>query len=455
MGNLAQELLARRTQPPPSMRAHAPSVPAELDAVVLRMMASDPNDRYPTPDAVMKALFPFLKPTSREQIVLPANGSCTDAPMDLSAADGAPKVHQVLIVDDEAGIRKFCRHALRAEGIQCDEVENGPQALAALHAKPYDLMVLDWSMPGMTGLEVARKVREAPPSPHLKILMFSGHTTTDELAKVLLVGADDFLTKPFSVVQFMARVKAALRVKDAQDRAAALNRQLLALNHQVGQNLHERNTDLGHARNAIVLVMAKLVGHRDTEQPSHLVRLRRYCRSLAEQAACLPMFTGKIDLPFIQSLECCAPLHDIGKVGLPDHILFKEGRLEPDERIIMQTHTVIGSDTLVEVTQEHGSAVAFLRMAIDIARHHHERYDGAGYPDKLKGEQIPLAARIVTLGDVYDALRCRRVYKPALSHNAAMQVMLEASPGQFDPNLLDAFRSCHADFERIFKELGE
>jgi response regulator RpfG family c-di-GMP phosphodiesterase len=285
--------------------------------------------------------------------------------------------------------------------------------------------------------------------------MFSGHTTTDDLAKVLLVGADDFITKPFSIVQFAARAKAALRVKDAQDRAEALNQQLLALNHQVGQNLHDRNTDLVHARNAMVLAMAKLVSYRDTEQGGHLLRTQLYCRALAEEAACLPAFSGQIDLPFIQTLECCAPLHDIGKIGLPDHILFKEGRLEADERIIMQTHTIIGSDTLAAVTKQHGSAVAFLQMAVAIARHHHERFDGAGYPDRLKGEDIPLAARIVALCDVYDALRCRRVYKPALSHVAAMQVMLEASPGHFDPNLLEAFRRCHADFERVFKELAE
>jgi cyclic di-GMP phosphodiesterase len=460
-GNLAQELVARRTLPPPSMRAVHASVPAELDAVVARMMASDPNNRYPTPEAVMKALVPFLKPESRELIVLPA-GNCSSSGSSVLPATPAPspaaapaKVHQAIIVDDESGIRKFCKHALRAEGILCDEAENGAQALAALHAKSYDLMVLDWSMPGMTGLEVARKVRENPPSPHLKIVMLSGHTTTDDLAKVLLVGADDFLTKPFSIIQLVARVKAALRVKDAQERADQLNQRLLAMNHQVGQNLHDRDSDLVHARNAMVLAMAKLVSHRDAERCGHLVRMQRFVRTLAEQAACLPAFAGQIDQAFIQSLECCAPLHDIGKVGLPDHILFKSGRLEPDERIIMQTHAVIGADTLVAVMKQHGQAVAFLKMAVDIARHHHERYDGTGYPDRLAGEDIPLAARIVCIGDVYDALRSRQTYKPALSHTASLQVMLEASPGQFDPHLLQAFRQCAGDFEKIFKEFPD
>jgi HD-GYP domain-containing protein (c-di-GMP phosphodiesterase class II) len=166
-------------------------------------------------------------------------------------------------------------------------------------------------------------------------------------------------------------------------------------------------------------------------------------------------FASQIDANFIQMLECCAPLHDIGKVGLPDHILLKPGKLDNDERIIMQAHTIIGADTLKTVLQQHGSAVAFLQMAIDIARHHHERFDGTGYPDKLSGNAIPLAARIVSIYDVYDALRSRRVYKPALSHRAAIQVMTEASPGQFDPALLRVFQRCAPQFERIFRELGD
>jgi response regulator RpfG family c-di-GMP phosphodiesterase len=152
-------------------------------------------------------------------------------------------------------------------------------------------------------------------------------------------------------------------------------------------------------------------------------------------------------------LECCAPLHDIGKVGLPDHILLKPGKLDPDERIIMQAHTIIGAETLRTVAQQHGSAMAFLQMAIDIAHYHHERYDGHGYPARLCGNDIPLGARLVTLGDVYDALRSRRVYKPALSHAATMQVMTEASTGQFDPALLQAFHRCANHFDRIYREL--
>jgi HD-GYP domain-containing protein (c-di-GMP phosphodiesterase class II) len=169
----------------------------------------------------------------------------------------------------------------------------------------------------------------------------------------------------------------------------------------------------------------------------------------------VPIFTPTLDVIFIDLLECCAPLHDIGKAGLPDHILLKPGKLTQEERTLMQTHTVIGSETLQKVARQHGLAHAFLKMAIDITRHHHERYDGTGYPDRLAGDSIPLAARVVTIADVYDALRSRRVYKPALSHNTAVSMMLEESPGQFDPILVQVFKRCAAQFEQAFEQLAD
>jgi len=146
-------------------------------------------------------------------------------------------------------------------------------------------------------------------------------------------------------------------------------------------------------------------------------------------------------------------LHDIGKVGIPDHILLKPGKLTSDERLLMQTHTIIGAATLNEVAEHHGAAVVFLQMAAEIARHHHEHFDGTGYPDRLAASEIPLAARIVAIGDVYDALRSRRVYKPALSHASTIKIMHDESAGHFDPALMQAFRRCESKFETIFHEL--
>jgi response regulator RpfG family c-di-GMP phosphodiesterase/serine/threonine protein kinase len=445
-----EDLAHRLQQPSPSVRIWQPDVPAELDGVIARMMALNPDERYATPQAVLRALMTFLKPDSHTELILPPI-----APPKPVAAPTLPRVHQVLIVDDEAYIRNVCRCALQTEGVQCDEAASGIVALEAIQQKRYDLLLLDVDMPQMTGLDVCRQLREAPPLPHLKIIMFSGRSTSDELAQMMLAGADDYLTKPFSVVQLRARIKSALRLKDAQDRSDRLNQHLLTVNAELESNLSMRDSDLVHARNALVLALAKLVEHRHTETGAHLMRMQRYCRYLAEEAARVPPFCDQIDPHFIQMLECCAPLHDIGKVALPDHILLKPGKLDPDERIIMQSHTIVGAETLAEVARQHGSAMAFLQMAIDIARHHHERWDGSGYPDRLAGSDIPLSARVVMLGDVYDALRSKRAYKPALSHAATLQVMTQASPGQFDPALLQVFTRCAPQLERICQELTD
>lgn len=446
-GNLTQELIQRQTQPPPSVRALRPELPAELDLVVRRMMATHPDDRYGTPAAVLRALLPFRR-------AAPAAGGFAAPASAAPAASVAPadKTHRILVVDDEAEIRDLCRLSLQAEGFACGAVENGVRALAALEERQYDLVLLDIDMPELSGREVLAHVRATPPVPNLKVIMFSGRASGDELARLMAAGADDFLAKPFGLNQLLARVKAALRLKDAQDRSDELQRNMLAVNAELERNLGARDSDLVHARNALVLALAKLIEHRAADTGGHLRRMPRYCRALAETAAGEPTLAGQIDRPFVEMLECCAPLHDIGKVGLPDDVLLKPGKLDPHERIVMQSHTTLGADTLAEIARQHGSALGFLRMAIDIVRHHHERYDGQGYPDRLAGAAIPLAARVVAIADAYDALRSRGIGRPPLAHAAALQVLAETSAGHFDPLLLQAFQRCAAEFDRIYRE---
>src|SRR5262249_23151840 len=180
-----------------------------------------------------------------------------------SLPTGSNRAHRVLIVDDEPFIRQFCNYALQDEGIHCEEAGDGLEALEFLGQKHYDLVLLDWSMPNLSGLEVCQKLRDMPPCPNLKIILFSAHGTTDDVGRVLAAGADDYLTKPFSTVQLVARLNAALRLKDAQDRTDVLNRHLLAVNHELEQNVNARDSDLIHARNALVLALAKLVEYRD------------------------------------------------------------------------------------------------------------------------------------------------------------------------------------------------
>jgi putative two-component system response regulator len=160
-----------------------------------------------------------------------------------------------------------------------------------------------------------------------------------------------------------------------------------------------------------------------------------------------------VNSAFLEQLERCVPLHDIGKIGLPEHVLLKPGRLTEAERTLMETHTIIGDGILEALGQEHGASLAFLRMASAIVRHHHERYDGAGYPDHLGGDSIPAAARLTAVADVYDALRRRRFHKPALDHAAATRILLERSAGQFDPAVLRAFEARQQQFERFYRDI--
>lgn len=443
--SIEADLIARLTQQPPSPQALRPEISPELDALVRRMMALNPEERYPTPQRLMQSLLPF---TTRDSLSTPkARGQS------LPAGPANPgRIPQALIVDDEPAIRTFSKLILQDAGIECDEAGNGDEALAILRRKAYDVVLLDVDMPKMTGPELLRQVRANPPCPYLKIILCSGRATPDDMARMLADGADDFLGKPYSPIQLSARVKAVLRLKDVQDRSDMLNRHLLAVNAEQDRMLTARDSDLLHARNALVLVLARLVEQRSSESRAHLRRLQKYCRYLAEEAAQVPVYAGQIDSNFVQALEGAVPLHDIGTVALPDHILSKPGKLDLEERLIMQSHTTRGAETLAEVAGEYGFGQAFLQMAINICRHHHERWDGEGYPDRLAGEAIPLEARIVSVVDVYDALRSRRSYRPALSHQTAMQMISSCWAGQFDPCLLGPFQRCAEVLEWVHRE---
>jgi response regulator RpfG family c-di-GMP phosphodiesterase len=232
----------------------------------------------------------------------------------------------------------------------------------------------------------------------------------------------------------------------------ALEEQTTQLHAQLALTLQQGATDLCQAQEVLLCALIRMAELRGLESPAHLTRIQEYVRVLAEEALALPAFAGRVDEAFIRMLERCAPLHDLGKAALPDHLLLKPGRLDAEERAIMESHTTLGAEVLAAAARQHGAPLTLLHLAADIARHHHERFDGTGYPEGLHGESIPLAARFVTLADVYDALRSRLVYKPGLSHAATCRLILEESPGQFDPNILLTFQRCEASFAHIFAQ---
>jgi response regulator RpfG family c-di-GMP phosphodiesterase len=450
-GTWTHQVAARLTQPPPEVRAVRADVPVELDAVIRRMMAHLREDRYPTPQSVMRALLPYVTPA----VKFGSQRVKSDASIMLSDVDGLtpaqPVAPRILIVDDEAPVRHVCRTFLYHEGFECHEARDGAEAVQILGERNFDLVLLDVDMPKLTGPQVLRRLREQPPSNHLKIIMMSGGVSADELAEMLALGADDYLAKPLGRQQLIARAKAALVHKATQDRSESLHQQLLSINAQLERALAARQGDLVQARSALVFALAKIVESRSQETSGHLTRMSHYAGTLARYARKIPRYAAMLDEPFLKTLESCTPLHDIGNVALPDHVLRGGNRFEPEDIMIQQAHTTIGADTLQSVAKRDRNAAAFWQMAIDIARHHHEQFDGAGYPDRLSGNDIPLAARIVALADAYDTLRRPIGLGIALAHHAAVELIVEGSHGRFDPLLLQAFGHGHADLQRIFQ----
>lgn len=459
-GNPVEALARRLNSATPSIRTANPELPAELDAVVGRMMAREPEARHPDPQAVMKALLPFIRPGSGEHENLTGFpfADTRHAPIRLESSSRVDE-YKVLIVDDEPAVCELCKQILEGEGAVVETASTGPEALTLAAKRAYDLILLDVTMAEMNGIEVLTRLRQNQTrDDHLKVLMFSGHAAPEEMSEMLGHGADDFLTKPFSVAQLLARVQNLLRLKVAQDQASAMNRRLAAVNASLEEDLELREVSAGSEadsdRDATVLAVARFVEHREGRGTGHPSRMQSYCRTLAESASAHPAFADVIDCDFVDLLEKCAPLHDVGRLALPDHILMKVGTLSPEERLTLETHTIVAAEAFRDAITASAPS-AFLQMAAEIARHHHERHDGTGYPDRLAGDAIPLAARFVAVAEAYDALRCRRLYKPALPHTAAVQIITQNSPGQFDPAILEVFQQVAARFDAIFREIPD
>jgi response regulator RpfG family c-di-GMP phosphodiesterase/tRNA A-37 threonylcarbamoyl transferase component Bud32 len=444
-------LRALQEQGPRRLRDLRPDAPAELDHLLAQMMDRNPARRPATPLAVMNALMPFLQSTTNEiQSTKNAVSSFAFCPA---------KKCRALIVDDELHVRMLHRVILQSLHIDCVEAKDGASALAAAVSSgpkggPFDLILLDLGLPDMEGYEVCRRLRGCSTNPHLKIIVVSGRGDQNDLAESLPRGADDYIPKPFEPRQLLAKVSYALRIKEAQERIHMLTEQLTLTNQQLQQSLESRGEDVRRAHDALLFTMAKMAESRDGETPGHLRRLQLYTRVLAQKAAHWPPWTGLVEERFLDHLERCAPLHDIGKIGLPDQVLLKPGKLTPDERALVETHPLIGDRILEVLGHEHDPSLEFLGVARAIVRHHHERYDGCGYPDRLAGDAIPAVARLVAVADVYDALRRPRQHKPAMPHAQALEV-IQHSSGQFDPTLLAALALCADEWENIYREISE
>jgi putative two-component system response regulator len=330
---------------------------------------------------------------------------------------------RILIVDDSEIALALLRNALLASGHTVDTAHDGLEALNCLQQLEHRLVISDWDMPGMDGLELCRAVRQTF-AHYIYFVLLTSHNTSDDIVLGMSAGADDFITKPFNPAELALRVRAAER--------------LLSL----------------ETRDMAIFAMAKLAETRDSDTGMHLERVRSYAQLLAQQLSKSPKYRQQIDATFVRLIYDTSILHDIGKVGVPDHILLKPDRLTAAEYEEMKTHTTKGRDTLDAALERFPDAM-FLRFARDIAGAHHERYDGTGYPDGLAGEEIPLSSRIVALADVYDALTQERVYKPAFDHQHARTHIANESGKHFDPDVVQAFLQVENEFDRIREQMGD
>lgn len=345
---------------------------------------------------------------------------------------------KILVVDDLVENAKLIENLLRPKGFDLTSAYSGREALQRVEESPPDVILLDLVMPEMDGFEVCQILKQNPNTHHIPIIIVTGMTEREANIQAIEAGADDFLRKPFDSQLLEARIRSSVKSKMLQDKIFEYQRELEMHNENLENVVKERTTQVLRTQQVTVFSLAKLAESRDTDTGEHLERMRCYAREVAHELVQAGTCSSTLDEGFAERIFESSPLHDIGKVGIPDRILLKPGRLTKDEFKIMKTHTVIGGDTLKAADAEAGTN-SFLAMGCDIAYLHHEKWDGSGYPRGLKGPEIPISSRIVAVGDVYDALTSKRPYKEPFSHEKSMGIIIEGRGSHFDPAVVDAF----------------
>lgn len=353
--------------------------------------------------------------------------------------------HATILVVDDTPDNLLLMTGLLRDFYRVKVANRGDKAIKIATADPApDLILLDIMMPGLDGYEVCRQLKLDPKTRDIPVIFLTAKSQLEDEAKGLEMGAVDYITKPISPPIVLARVKNHLALKQASDF-------LRDQNSYLEDEVRRRTAEVTTVQEVTIHALASLAETRDSDTGNHIRRTKHFVRLLAEKVRSHPRFCGQLDERTIDVLFKSAPLHDIGKVGIPDRILLKPGRFEPEEFEVMKTHTTLGHDAIEKAEKELGLEVPFLKAAKEIALYHQEKWDGSGYPEGLKGEQIPLSARLMAVADVYDALVSRRVYKEGMSHQQAVKIIEEGKGNHFDPDLVEAFLELQEEFQRISK----
>ena len=345
---------------------------------------------------------------------------------------------RILIVDDEDHNLRLLTRILKYGNYDIRQASNGVEALETVRSSEPDLILLDIMMPEMDGFEVTRRLKQDRRTEHIPIILITALEDQKSRTHGLAIGAEEFISKPINANEILMRVRNLLRLKQASDIIRDHNR---VLEKQVRQ----RTRQLENAFVETILTLMRAAEYRDDETGAHVHRISFYTRSLAEALG--------MDTEFCKSIHYASPMHDIGKIGIPDHILLKPGGFEPEEWEIMKTHTTIGARILANCVSPYS------KMGEEIALSHHERWDGSGYPQGLQGEDTPLPARIMQICDVYDALRSKRPYKEPIDHKTSITIILNGDgrtdPGHFDPDVLSAFSKCAGILRDIYDDYAD
>ena len=366
----------------------------------------------------------------------------------LSVENNGATKPRVLCVDDEPLNLILLESILSPCGYDVVSAANGAEALEISKTERIDICLLDVMMPGMDGHEVCRRLKSDPQTEHIPVIFLTAHNSMEAEEQGLLMGAVDFIRRPISHPIVLARIQTHLQVKYWQD---SLQNQNVWLKGEVDRRLSEVN----RLQESSIMVMVSLAEFRDECTGNHIRRTQKYVGILAERLARLPKYAALLTPQYIELLEKSAPLHDIGKIAIPDNILLKPDRLTVPEFEIMKTHSRRGCEMLRTAGGYMSEQGDFLVVAMDIALSHHEKWDGSGYPDSLSGEQIPLSARLMAVADVFDALMTTRPYRPPMACEQVYKIVVESSGSHFDPHIVDVFMNVQDEFRDIASKWGD
>jgi putative two-component system response regulator len=356
---------------------------------------------------------------------------------------GASALRPVVLVVDDTPDNLTLMSRLLKDAYRVKVANSGARALQIANgADVPDLILLDVMMPDMNGYDVCRQLKGSLATRNIPVIFLTAKSNVEDEEVGLALGAVDYITKPISPPIVLARIKAQLALKASADF-------LRDKNGYLEQEIQRRTREAQAIQDVTIMAMASLAETRDNETGNHIRRTQYYVKLLAERLQAHPRFSGLLTPTTIEMLFKSAPLHDIGKVGIPDHILLKPGRLTPEEFEIMKTHTTLGLETIENAERQLGMTVDFLHYAKEIAYGHQEKWDGSGYPQGLAGDAIPPSARLMAVADVYDALVSRRVYKASMPHEEARRIMVDGRGSHFDPDVLDAFLELEDEFRAV------